>query len=55
MYMHVYRYKKDPGGGYEQGDIGDISGLTNEAEIRAAKNRSYKSLQLPVYEALSYQ
>jgi hypothetical protein len=41
--IYIYRYKKDPGGGYEQGDIGDISGLTNEAEIRAAKNRSYKS------------
>jgi len=39
------RYKKDPGGGYDQGDIGDISSLTNEAEIRAAKNRHVRLLK----------
>ena len=39
------RYKKDPGGGYDQGDIGDITSLTNEAEIRAAKNRHVRLLK----------
>lgn len=39
------RYKKDPGGGYDQADISELASMASEAEIRAAKNRHVRLLK----------